>query len=242
MAKKNGKLPLIEKEAIMCNRNNKAIRSSRYFLFSAFYFLLLTSCLSFLFAQAPDTLWTKIHDGDWGNTVQQTLPDSGYIIAARGNGGGIYLIKTDSLGDTLWTRNCGGAEANSVQQTPDGGYVIAGMTHSYGTGDINVYLIKTDVSGNKVWTRTFGRSGNDWGYSVKQVSDGGYIIAGKTSGDVYLIKTNVWGIEQGSRTFGGTDFDCGYSVQQTTDGGYIVVGYKNFYSTVGSDVYLIKTH
>lgn len=50
------------------------------------------------------------------------------------------------------------------------------------------------------WSRTFGGSLSDAAKSVQQTSDGGYIIAGKTSsygnedGDVWLIKLGVEGI------------------------------------------------
>ncbi|MCK4235401.1 hypothetical protein KAX75_13300, partial [candidate division WOR-3 bacterium] len=55
-----------------------------------------------LFAQAPDTLWTKTIGGkneDWGFSVQQTS-DDGYIIAGWTNSFGaglndVYLIKTE---------------------------------------------------------------------------------------------------------------------------------------------------
>jgi hypothetical protein len=149
-----------------------------------------------------DTLWTRTYggtDADVGNSVQQTS-DGCYIVAGStksfGAGGAdVYLIKANISGDALWTRTYGGSdhdEGYSVQQTTDGGYVIAGYTCSYGSGNADVYLIKTDASGDTLWTRTYG--GTSWaaGSSVQQTLDGGYIIAGATNGtggdNVYLVK------------------------------------------------------
>ncbi|MCH8318710.1 MAG: PKD domain-containing protein, partial [Bacteroidetes bacterium] len=61
----------------------------------------------------------------------------------------VYLIKTDSIGDTLWTRTYGGGSndfCSEVEQTTDGGYIMTGHTHSFGGGVL--YLIKTDSNGN----------------------------------------------------------------------------------------------
>ena len=209
-----------------------------------------------VFAQ-PDTLWTRTLGGtgnDEGYSVQQTI-DGGYIIAGRtmsyGAGSSdVYLIKTNANGDSLWTRTFGGSssdEGYSVQQTIDGGYIIAGRTMSYGAGGSDVYLIRTDASGSEEWSQTFGGSSGDYGYSVQQTTDGGYIITGRTesygtgSSDVYLIKTDANGNESWTQTFGGSGYDRGYSVQQTTDGGYIVAGHTYSYGTGSADVYLIKT-
>jgi hypothetical protein len=200
--------------------------------------------------------WSQTFGGssdEEGWSVQQTS-DGGYIIAGStesyGAGGyDIYLIKTDATGTEQWSQTFGGSGTDrcfSVQQTTDGGYIIAGPTTSYGAGSEDAYLIKTDASGDTLWTKTFGGSGSDLSKSVKQTSDGEYIVAGRTDSfgagnyDIWLIKTNASGTEQWSQTFGGSSFENGYSVQQTSDGGYIIAGTTESYGAGGEDIYLIR--
>jgi len=201
--------------------------------------------------------WTRTFGGgsaEEGYSVQQTS-DGGYVIAGYTNSAGaggsdVYLIKTDTAGNQVWTRTFGGSlddYGRSVQQTSDGGYVIAGYTNSYGAGGSDVYLIKTDIAGNQAWTKTFGGSEWDIGYSIRQTSDGGYVIAGYTQSygaggsDVYLIKTDASGNQVWARSIGGSDLDVGYSARQTSDGGYVITGYTDSYGAGSDDVYLIKT-
>jgi len=191
-------------------------------------------------------------DEDIGYSIRQTA-EGGYIIAgwtrSFGAGGSdVYLIKTDTVGDTLWTKTYGGSSDDlglSVQQTTDGGYVVAGWTASYGAGSEDVYLIKTDANGDTTWTKTYGGSQLDKGRSVQQTADGGYIIAGETFGtgsaDVYLIKTDSNGDMVWSTSVNELLNDFGYSVQQTTDGGYVIAGYTQA-MTGYYDAYLVKTN
>ncbi|MBN2381506.1 hypothetical protein JXQ70_01360 [bacterium] len=195
----------------------------------------------------------EIGDLDYGFSLDQTS-DGGYVIAGSkdyfSEECDICLVKTDYIGNLIWSRTFGGSGLDygrSVIQASDGGFAIAGATDSYGAGFFDVYLIKTDSNGNIRWSKTFGGSAWDFGYSLEQTSDGGYIIAGSTRSygagntDVYLIKTDGNGNQLWSKTFGGSGFDEGYSVQQTVDGGFIIAGETRSYGIAEYRVYLIKT-
>ena len=202
-----------------------------------------------------DTLWTKLYGGansERGYSVQQTI-DGGYIVC--GGTIDVFLVKTDGNGVEIWNHTFGGTGTDrgySVQQTTDGGYIVCGGTGSNTTGpwDSDVYLIKTDGNGLEEWNHTFGGTSNDLGHSVKQTTDGGFIISGTTESfntlnlngaySIYLIKTDENGIEQWSHSFGDS-LVSGYSVQQTSDGGYIVSGTRESPGNSQSDIYLIKT-
>jgi len=203
-----------------------------------------------------DTLWTKKFGGnawDFAWSVQLTS-DEGYILAGETESFGagnadVYVIKTDSMGDTLWTRTCGGTGADrafSIQETRDGGYIVAGHTSSFGTRAFDVYVLKMDLDGDTLWTRTYGGSDHDRGRTVSQAFDGGYIIVGYTAsygaggGDVWLIKTDSLGDTLWTRTYGGADGDEGYGLYCTSDGEVAIVGWTYSYGTGGADIYLVK--
>ena len=211
-----------------------------------------------ILAQEPNT-WTRTYGGsasDVGQSVQQTS-DSGYIITGYTSSYGagsndVWLIKTDSLGDTLWAKTYGGSEndaGNSVQQTLDGGYIITGYTNSYGAGESDVWLIKTDPSGDTLWTKTYGGENNDYSYSVQQTLDGGYFIAGDTWGyygpydinDILLIKTDSLGDTLWTKIYDGGWWEHAEFAVQTTDGGYIVTGYWDCRAPDRRQVLLMKT-
>lgn len=193
---------------------------------------------------------------DSAKSVQET-PDGGYILiggtASYGvDGGDVWLIKIDSSGNEQWNRTFnrdvydGGS---CIQVTSDDGYILAGHTGTFSGGTQDIWLIKTDSLGIEDWNRTFDNSGKtDEGYSVKETSDGGYIVVGKTvisgSGDfdIWLIKTDSLGIEDWNKTFNynGKD-DEGYSVMPTLDGGYIIVGMAYISGSGDIDIWLIKT-
>jgi hypothetical protein len=155
-----------------------------------------------------DTLWTKTFGGagyEQGFSIKETT-DSGYVITGSttsyGNGTyELWIIKTDSQGDTTWTKTYGGTDADQgddIAQTSDGGFIITGFTRSFGNGSYDLWLIKTNTQGDSLWSKTFGGADADYGKSVQQTLDGGYIITGNTeintgNYDLWIIKTDSLG-------------------------------------------------
>ena len=204
------------------------------------------------------TLWTRTYGGtdlDQGQSVQQ-LSDGGFIVAGAtysfgADSGDVWLIRTDASGDTLWTRTYGGSRLDrgySVQETTGGGFIVTGFTYSFGADDGDVWLIRTDASGDTLWTRTYdGGAGWDNGSSVRETSDGGFVIAGVTglrsdsTGNVWLIRSDASGDTLWTRTFGGTGLDFAESVEQTSDGGFILAGATESPDLGSRDVWVIRT-
>jgi hypothetical protein len=206
-------------------------------------------------------LWYKTFGGsdwDYPSDVKQTN-DKGFIITGRTYSFGagkddVWVIKLNETGTIQWNKTFGekfydfGLES---QQTIDGGYIIVGGINLYEPLLFDAWLIKIDSEGNEQWNRTFGEpQQEDYGYSVQQTSDGGYIIAGgtgsygttKNSSAFWLIKTDVQGYEQWNRTYGGTwYYGEAFSVELTSDGGYIVIGCKYPYESSQRHIWVIKT-
>ncbi len=189
-----------------------------------------------------DTIWTRTFDGI-GYSVKQTI-DGGYILAGTvfiGAGDyDMFLLKTNSNGEHLWTKKYGGIEVDDCQDvalTSDEGFILAGRS----SGEMK--LVKTDSNGDTLWTKSYNGL---TGYSVKQTSDGGYILLGdsNSSGDesFYMIKTNSSGDTLWTKTYSkGNLNNEGYEIKQTLDNGYIFVGEINNSNSPERKIYLAKT-
>jgi hypothetical protein len=211
---------------------------------STYYVLLLKV------ASDGDTLWTRMYGQGYmysrGLSVEE-VSSGGYIIAGScgtyANSVDVFLVRTDSEGDTLWTGLYGTytqEEGWSVQETYDGGFITAG------TRSRDVYLLRTDANGDTLWTKQFGGDSNEAGLSVKETPDSGFIIAGYTwsygSGmsDAYFVKTDRNGDLVWQRALGGSQNDQVNTVVVTTDDHYVSAGLTESFGPLAANMWLIK--
>ncbi|MFB6258791.1 MAG: T9SS C-terminal target domain-containing protein, partial [Flavobacteriales bacterium] len=178
-----------------------------------------------------------------------------------------FIVPSILAQNIEWEKSLGASsldEAHSIQQTNDGGYVLAGRSGAndgdvWGNhGNADFWVVKLNSSGDTSWTRSLGGSDYDVAHSVRQTSDGGYVLAGRSGsddGDVsgnygfddfWVVKLNSSGDTSWTRSMGGSSPDNAYSVQQTSDGGYIVAGRSGSYdgyvsgSHGGFDFWVVK--
>lgn len=181
-----------------------------------------------------DTCWTKTYGSSYTEAFSiEKCSDGGYVVAGYIDvfGGDMYVIKIDGDGNSQWSRIYGGDSsecAHSIKQTSDGGYIITGHTKSYGGGKLDVYLVKTNAMGDTMWTRAYGGSGDDFGKSVCETPDGGFIVTGLTNlygnDDIYLIRTDANGDTLWTKAYGDEYQDIGESVILSKDNGFIITG------------------
>jgi len=135
---------------------------------------------------------------------------------------------------------------SSLQQTSDDGFILAGLTYSFGAGLSDAFILKLDLNGNLQWQKTYGGRRSDTANSIQQTTDGGFIVAGSTFSfgnglsDVWILKLDKDGSLIWQKTYGGSDSDIANSIQQTTDGGFIVAGSTFSFGNGLSDVWILK--
>jgi len=188
---------------------------------------------------------------EYGSSIRECA-DRGYIITGYTNNTenldpDVYLIKTNEFGDTLWTKRYGGSnwdEGTSVVQSYDGGYVVSGLTQSFGNGFPDIFLFSTDSLGVINWFKTYGGLKDDRAFDMQQTNDSGYIVVGRTysfgqgDDDIYLLRMDKNGDTVWTRVINITSPAVGYAVLQTKDYGFMISGSVDNGS---SDIILIKT-
>ncbi len=166
------------------------------------------------------------------------------IPGCSNNGGAdVFVLKLDSNGTIEQQQLYGGENddrALSIQQTSDNGFIVFGSSNSQlanctNHGDYDFYALKLDEACNITWQQMYGGSSREWGFSIEQTADGGYIACGLSDStdiagcssygdwDSYVIKLDSNGNLLWQKKFGGSSMDLSYEIKQTTEG-YIALG------------------
>ena len=221
-----------------------------------FFTLITAFVLCFNLYGQKDTAYIHTFGGiqnDGCKQVQPT-PDGGYIMIGTTSSFGagntdFYAIKTDSLCNFKWSKCYGGPlneEGFSVTTTLDKGYAFVGFTNSYGAGGYDVFLVKTDSMGNQKWQKTYGGSNWDFGYSIQQLKDSGYVICGLTysygsvNGSMYIIRTDKMGDTLWTRTVGDSDYTIGNALTVFEDSLFIIAGASTSYHIGDTNAVLVE--
>lgn len=161
-----------------------------------------------------------------------------------------FFFTQISYSQNAWLKIFGGDNCdylNEIHETPDGGYIAAGSTQSFGAGDHDVWIIKLDSLGNLMWQKTFGDEQSQSARSITQTDDNGYLIAaatnnfsgGNDNADLWLIKINEYGDSLWTKNIGGSDRDRPSEIIKLSTGGYAVVGQTDSYGA-GGDSWIVK--
>lgn len=132
------------------------------------------------------------------NIIEQK--GGGFLVAGNTNvtatNMDIFLTSLGADGSILWSKTYGGQKFESVAdvvQTPDGGFVLSGLTQGLGNGSLDALVFKVDAKGNIVWSKCFGTK-NEEMPSKLALTPSGIVLLGATAGpksqsfDVMLVK------------------------------------------------------
>jgi hypothetical protein len=204
-----------------------------------------------------DALWTRTYGGTDYQTATSCVqtPEGDFVMAGytyghAPNDWDVYVLKINSYGDSLWSRTFGGDgddRAESIVQTSEGDFMITGKTESFADSITDVYVIKIDTNGDSIWARNYGFNHYDFSHSIKETSDGGYIISGESWDTdvrrwfIYLLKIDNMGDIIWERRIAGYVYIFGKSVVETYDNGYVVAGRVDYRDHRRNDVFIMKT-
>ncbi|HUM53537.1 MAG TPA: hypothetical protein PK431_17085, partial [Chitinophagales bacterium] len=152
------------------------------------------------------------NDAEYVKSIQQTT-DGGYILGGS-SGSNISGEKTDSCrgykdywvikltanGTMEWQKTIGGKEYDnfySIKQTTDNGYILGGSSSSNVAtektdscrGYNDYWIIKLSSNGTVEWQKTIGGTGYDDLYSIQQITNNEYILAGYSNSNIASEKT-----------------------------------------------------
>ena len=195
-------------------------------------------------------VFQKLFDSDDSDFGQSIIPteDEGYIATGVINvaESSVYypfLMKLNPDFTMKWFKTYEVPDCQYiayVQPCENGTYILAGNHINPFTHDQDIYLMQVDQNGEIITFDNLNYEYNQFLRSLRQTSDGGFLIGGRWADDGFLMKIDqnlnlVW-----YELLGGYDIDVIYSGKETINHGIIAAGYTYSYGAGDCDILLIK--
>lgn len=168
-------------------------------------------------------------------------------LFGQGNGDA-YLIKISGTGEFLWSKTYGGAEVDmsyALLAMPDLGFVVAGLTESFGVATRGGYCFRIDEVGDTLWTKTVSDSYIDEYIALVLAENGDIMAAGSTyngvdeSSDFRLTRFSPDGDLIWEKTYGGNLNEFCAHMIKVPNGRFLLVGTTESFGAGGQDIYCV---
>jgi hypothetical protein len=181
-------------------------------------------------------MWNKTYLSGRGTEIRSAIVlTDGYLLignqfnSAEDENG--YVAKINKIGDLQWQTVVGGAQIDKLFSGvySDDGYVVCGLSYSYGAGSSQAWAVKLNKAGTVVWNQVYSTRDVDCALrSAVATLDGGcmaagYVDQGDGNYDFYLQKINSNGSRIWNQTYGCSGSEKAYSIAAAPDG-YILAG------------------
>ncbi len=156
-------------------------------IFKSLLLLFISMASHFAFSQTTFRYSYDIGAFDISGGMVET-PAGEFVFAGINNSFGPYygdVVKTDATGTVVWAKTYTGGFATNfsdIKNVSTGGYIVTGSSTSGGGGAI---LVRIDALGAVIWAKRYqlpnigvGNASNEFGSSVIETSDGGFLIGG----------------------------------------------------------------
>ncbi len=206
-------------------------------------------------------IWEKKYGGstiDQAAAIKETyegdLVMTGVTKSEDAKNADVWIMRTDSDGETIWHRFSGGGEWDEpydLAVTREDQIAVFGFTRSKGAGKQDMWLQVSDAEGNVLKDLTYGKSNDDIGNAILQTLHGNFLMAGTTyswSGSavttqIQLFKADTSGVQLRKEDpiyLGGKRNDYAQKMVQLYDGSVVVVGRTDFKTKSDKGVWAVK--
>jgi len=185
-----------------------------------------------------DLAWQRLYGGDQADSGRALIAteDGGYLLSGfsasfgSGSTSDAWVLKLNAGGAIQWQRTYGGGghdDAYAIAPAPNGAFVLAGESASFGDSDGDVWYFKINGEGALLWQKVIGGSNTDLANAIGATSDGGFIIGGQTGSfgagdfDAWLIKLNAAGDVVWQKAYGGSREETLTGLTALADRGFL---------------------